>query len=181
MTAEKPRSVRREMLEARAEWELIFSEHARTEIASPIQDPPKAKSAIAAEHRTAWVDQLFQGLEVGATSSGKTVISKQGTEIHEVFLDQLPSHAVIGRHPDCHIQLEAYKLGLFHAVLLKRDGGVCVESIEVEFGTLLNRKRIATGNPLCCTTSLWSMSPASSCASASRIRLPHRRRTPWKV
>jgi hypothetical protein len=53
--------------------------------------------------------------------------------------------SVIGRHPVAHIQLEAYKLGLFHIVLRKKDDRLYVEAIDEDYGTLLNRKKIQAG------------------------------------
>jgi glycine betaine catabolism B len=60
----------------------------------------------------------------------------------------LNQDTVIGRHPEAHIQLEAYKLGLFHIVLRKKDDRLYVEAIDEEYGTLLNRKKINAGQPV---------------------------------
>jgi glycine betaine catabolism B len=60
----------------------------------------------------------------------------------------LNQETVIGRHPEAHIQLEAYKFGLFHIVLRKKDDRFYVEAIDEDYGTLLNRKKIKAAQPV---------------------------------
>ena len=62
-------------------------------------------------------------------------------------IDPLGSWTIVGRHPRAHIQLEAYKLGLFHAAFHKKDGGFYLRAIDLECGTLLDRKKIKAGVP----------------------------------
>src|SRR5258706_4297349 len=59
----------------------------------------------------------------------------------------LGSWTVVGRHRRAHIQLEAYKLGLFHAAFHKKDGRFYLRAIDLECGTLLDRKKIKAGVP----------------------------------
>lgn len=85
-----------------------------------------------------WLTRLFQGEGFYGNPSDKMIILKNGVEVHEVPIEQLNQDTVIGRHPEAHIQLEAYKLGLFHIVLRKKDDRLYVEAIDDEYGTLLN-------------------------------------------
>jgi FHA domain len=75
------------------------------------------------------------------------VILKYGVEVMEFPISELAGDTIIGRHPGAHIQLEAYKLGLFHAVIRKRDGKLYAEALDVEHGMLLDRKKIKTATP----------------------------------
>jgi hypothetical protein len=49
-------------------------------------------------------------------------------------IDPLGSWTVVGRHPGAHIQLEAYKLGLFHAAFHKKDGRGSVTATVARHG-----------------------------------------------
>jgi ferredoxin-NADP reductase len=95
-----------------------------------------------------WVDRLFAGEESYANSPDKIVILQNGVEIEDVPIDPLGSWTVVGRHPRAHIQLEAYKLGLFHAAFHKKDGRLYLRAIDLECGTLLDRKKIKAGVPV---------------------------------
>jgi glycine betaine catabolism B len=95
-----------------------------------------------------WVDRLFAGEESYANSPDKIVILQNGVEIEDVPIDPLGSWTVVGRHPRAHIQLEAYKLGLFHAAFHKKDGRFYLRAIDLECGTLLDRKKIKAGVPV---------------------------------
>jgi pSer/pThr/pTyr-binding forkhead associated (FHA) protein len=91
---------------------------------------------------------LFQGEGFYGNPSDKMIILKNGVEVHEVPIEQLNQETVIGRHPEAHIQLEAYKLGLYHIVLRKKDDRLYVEAIDEDYGTLLNRKKIKAAQPV---------------------------------
>src|ERR1700691_77514 len=95
-----------------------------------------------------WVDRLFAGEESYANSPDKIVILQNGVEIEDVPIDPLGSWTVVGRHPRAHIQLEAYKLGLFHAAFHKKDGRFYLQAIDLECGTLLDRKKVKAGVPV---------------------------------
>src|ERR1700754_1774347 len=98
--------------------------------------------------RKTWVDRLFAGEESYAHSPDKIVILRNGVEIEDVPIDPLGSWTVVGRHPRAHIQLEACRLGLFHAAFHKKDGGFYLRAIDLECGTLLDRKKIKAGVPV---------------------------------
>ena len=103
---------------------------------------------ILLRRRKTWVDRLFAGEESYANSPDKIVILQNGVEIEDVPIDPLGSWTVVGRHPRAHIQLEAYKLGLFHAAFHKKDGRFYLRAIDLECGTLLDRKKIKAGVPV---------------------------------
>jgi glycine betaine catabolism B len=107
---------------------------------------PQSETLVG--HRKTWVDQLFAGEGSYGNSPDKIVILQNGVEIENVPIDPLGSWTVIGRHPQAHIQLEAYKLGLFHAVFHKKDGRIYLSAIDLEYGTLLDRKKIKAGVPV---------------------------------
>jgi ferredoxin-NADP reductase len=134
--------------EERTFWERTFSAAERTVVAFRAAQKRARKFAIPSEHRTSWIDEVFEGPKPGPGSIDKMVILKNGIEIHEVPVDRLAGDTVIGRHPDAHLQLEAYKLGLFHLVIRKADGRLYAEAIESEYGTLVERKKIQTGKPV---------------------------------
>jgi glycine betaine catabolism B len=98
--------------------------------------------------RKTWVDRLFAGEKSYANSPDKIVILQNGVEIEDVPIDPLGSWTVVGRHPRAHIQLEACRLGLFHAAFHKKDGGFYLRAIDLECGTLLDRKKIRAGVPV---------------------------------
>ena len=117
-----------------------------------VADGPGGSSTPQSEtlvrRRKTWVDRLFAGEESYANSPDKIVILQNGVEIEDVPIDPLGSWTVVGRHPRAHIQLEAYKLGLFHAAFHKKDGGFYLRAIDLECGTLLDRKKIKAGVPV---------------------------------
>jgi glycine betaine catabolism B len=106
------------------------------------------QSEFLVRRRKTWVDRLFAGEESYANSPDKIVILQNGVEIEDVPIDPLGSWTVVGRHPRAHIQLEAYKLGLFHAAFHKKDGRFYLRAIDLECGTLLDRKKIKAGVPV---------------------------------
>src|SRR5258705_2821620 len=106
------------------------------------------QSATLVRRRKTWVDRLFAGEESYANSPDKIVILQNGVEIEDVPIDPLGSWTVVGRHPRAHIQLEAHKLGLFHAAFHKKDGRFYLGAIDLECGTLLDRKKIKAGAPV---------------------------------
>src|SRR6201987_744165 len=110
--------------------------------------PSTPQSETLARRRNTWVDRFFAGEESYANSVDKIVILKNGVEIEDVPIDPLGSWTVVGRHPRAHIQLEAYKLGLFHAAFHKKDGRFYLRAIDLECGTLLDRKKIKAGVPV---------------------------------
>jgi ferredoxin-NADP reductase len=117
-----------------------------------VADSPEGSSTSQSEtlvcRRKTWVDRLFAGEESYSSSPDKIVILQNGLEIEDVPIDPLGSWTVVGRHPRADIQLEAYKLGLFHASFHKKDGRFYLWAIDLECGTLLDRKKIKAGVPV---------------------------------
>jgi glycine betaine catabolism B len=109
--------------------------------------PSTPQSETFVRRRKTWVDRLFAGEESYTNSPDKIVILQNGVEIEDVPIDPLGSWTIVGRHPRAHIQLEAYKLGLFHASFHKKDGRFYLWAIDLECGTLLDRKKIKAGVP----------------------------------
>src|SRR3979411_875500 len=127
-------------------WEQLFPGLPAPVI---VRDGPGGSSTPQSEtlvrRRKTWVDRLFAGEESYANSPDKIVILQNGVEIEDVPIDPLGSWTVVGRHLRAPIQLEAYKLGLFHAAFHKKDGRFYLRAIEFECGTLLDRKKIKAG------------------------------------
>jgi glycine betaine catabolism B len=117
-----------------------------------VADSPGGSSTPQSEtlvrRRKTWVDRLFAGEESYTNSPDKIVILQNGVEIEDVPIDPLGSWTIVGRHPRAHIQLEAYKLGPFHASFQKKDGRFYLWAIDLECGTLLDRKKIKAGVPI---------------------------------
>jgi glycine betaine catabolism B len=95
-----------------------------------------------------WLTRLFQGDQFYGNPDDKMAILKNGVEVHEIAVDKLGQETVIGRHPTAQLQLEAYKLGLFHAVIRKKDAKLYIEGLDLENGTLLNRKKLKPKVPV---------------------------------
>ena len=128
---------------------MFFSED------GPIFSPPEGSREKSAHHTAKvgaagelWLTRLFQGDQFYDNPDDKMAILKNGVEVHEITIDQLGRETVIGRHPTAHLQLEAYKLGLFHAVLRKKDQKLYIEGLDLENGTLLNRKKLKPKVPV---------------------------------
>jgi glycine betaine catabolism B len=136
------------VLEERAFWQQVFAAKPRTVVAADRIGKSKQETTNAGERQNLWVDRLFAGHNFYANASDKMVISKDGTEIDEIPIGELAGETIIGRHPDAHIQLEAYKLGLFHVVIRKWDGKLYVEAIDSDHGILLDRKKVKTATPV---------------------------------
>lgn len=137
-----------ELLEERAFWKQIFSAKPRTIVSPETLERARRKAAAVGRVQASWIDRLFAGHDFYANASDKMVILKNGVEVLEFPIDQLAGDTIIGRHPNAHIQLEAYKLGLFHAVIRKKDGRIYVEAIDAEHGILLDRKKVKTATPI---------------------------------
>jgi glycine betaine catabolism B len=116
--------------------------------------PAKSKAEPLSKPRTIgrsgelWIARLFEGHPSAATSADRMLILKNGVVVDEVVLDDLKPETVIGRHPNADIQLEAYKLGMFHACILKNGGRYYVEGLDTENGTLINRKKLKLKRPV---------------------------------
>ncbi len=136
------------VLEERAFWQEVFSARPRTIVAPDKIGKAKHEPRNVGTRQDSWVDRLFAGRDFYANASDTMVIVKNGIEINEIPISELAGDTVIGRHPDAHIQLEAYKLGLFHVVIRKKDGRVYAEAIDVEHGILLDRKKVKTATPV---------------------------------
>src|SRR3981081_4660315 len=138
-----------------------------------VADGPGGSSTPQSEtlvrRRKTWVDRLFAGEESYANSPDKIVILQNGVEIEDVPIDPLGSWTVVGRHPRAHIQLEAYKLGLFHAAFHKKDGRFYLRAIALECGTLLDTKKIKAGVPV----HPWYRVLGDSHGHPRRTRHPH--------
>src|SRR3984957_2969293 len=117
-----------------------------------VADSPGGSSTPQSEtlvrRRKTWVDRLFAGEASYTNSPDKIVILQNGVELEDVPIDPLGSWTIVGRHPRAHIQLEACQLGPFHASFHKKDGRFYLWAIDLECGTLLDRKKIKAGVPI---------------------------------
>ncbi|MGR9046933.1 MAG: FAD-binding oxidoreductase [Gammaproteobacteria bacterium] len=95
-----------------------------------------------------WLNRLFAGKQPGPVSGDKLLVYKDGVVVYEIALDQLGRETVIGRHPDADLQLESYKLSMFHAVILQQDGNFYIESLDDDNGILIRRKKIKCKTPV---------------------------------
>lgn len=95
-----------------------------------------------------WLTRLFRGDQFYGNPDDKIAILKNGVEIGEIAIGQLDRETVIGRHPTAQLQLEAHRLGLFHAIIRKRDEKLFIEGLDLENGTLLNRKKLKPKVPV---------------------------------
>src|SRR5258705_2323837 len=138
-----------------------------------VSSTPQSETLV--RRRKTWVDRLFAGEESYANSPHKIVILQNGVEIEDWPIDPLGSWTVVGRRPRAHIQLEAYKLGLFHAAFHKKDGRFYLGATDLECGTLLDRKKIKAGLPVPIRAGALVDSPRHPL----RIRRSHAPPPPW--
>jgi ferredoxin-NADP reductase len=129
-------------------WGQLFAGLPAPVIVADRPGSPTPQSETLIRRRTAWVDRLFAGEQSYASSPDKIVILQNGAEIEDVPIDPLGSWTVVGRHPRAHIQLEADRLGPFHAAFHKKDGRLYLRAIDLECGTLLDRKKVKAGVPV---------------------------------
>jgi ferredoxin-NADP reductase len=130
-------------------WGQLFAGlPAPVTVAEGLGGSPTPQSETFVRRRKTWVDRLFAGEESDANSADKIVILHNGVEIEDVPIDPLGAWTFVGRHSLAHIQLDAHKLGLFHAAFQKKEGSFYLRSIDLECGTLLDRKKIRAGVPV---------------------------------
>lgn len=91
-----------------------------------------------------WLTRLFRGGSSEASTTDRMLVLKGGAAVYEIPLERMGRETVIGRHPSTDLQLESYKLALYHTVVLKNEGRLYVESLDFDNGTLVNRKKLKT-------------------------------------
>jgi glycine betaine catabolism B len=82
---------------------------------------PLSKPTTIGKAGELWISRLFKGHPSTVTSGDRMLILRNGAVVHEAVLDDLKPETVIGRHPNADIQLEAFKLGMFHACIPTGD------------------------------------------------------------
>jgi len=95
-----------------------------------------------------WAARLFQGGALAEDPHDKLAVLKNGAVVHEIPVQRMGEETVVGRHPTCDLQLESYKLALYHVVIHKKEGKLYVESLDFEAGALINRKKLKPKAPL---------------------------------
>jgi len=89
-----------------------------------------------------WATRLFQGGAANEDPHDKLAVIKNGAVVHEIPVQRMGDQTVVGRHPSCDLQLESYKLALYHLVIHRKEGKLYVESLDFEAGALINRKKL---------------------------------------
>jgi glycine betaine catabolism B len=95
-----------------------------------------------------WLQRLFKGVPIDANPGDKMTVMKDGAVVYEIPLIQMGQETVIGRHPSADLQLESYKLAMYHVAILQHGGNFYVEALDVENGVLLDRKKIKPKTPV---------------------------------
>ena len=98
--------------------------------------------------RDLWLQRLFRGAPIDANPGDKMTVLKGGVVVHEIPLIQMGREMVIGRHPSADLQLESFKLAMFHVAILQRGGKYYVEGLDLESGVLLDRKKLKPNTPV---------------------------------
>jgi ferredoxin-NADP reductase len=136
-------------------WDSDFWERTFFSEAGPIFTPSPGRAEKSetdgAKLRPAgdmWLLRLFQGEAFYSHQDDKLVVLKNGVEIHEIAIAQLAGETVVGRHPKAQIQLEAYRLGLFHLAIRKKADRLFVEALDIQNGALLNRRQLSPRVPV---------------------------------
>ena len=127
----------------------FFADH------QPAKPLARRKHDVTAQHPAKvgakgelWLQRLFQGVPIDANPGDKMTVMKDGVVVHEIPLTQLGQETVIGRHPNADLQLESYKLAMYHVAILKHEGKFYAEGLDLESGTLLNRKKLKPKTPV---------------------------------
>ncbi len=89
-----------------------------------------------------WITSLFKGYSVNLASNDRMSVLKDGVVVQEIMLDILDPVTLIGRHPGADIQLEYYKLGMYHLGIIKHEQQYYAESMDLTAGSLINRKKM---------------------------------------
>ena len=89
-----------------------------------------------------WLRRFFRAVPIDANPGDRMTVWKDGVVVHEIPLIQMGQETVIGRHPSADLELEPYKLAMFHVVILQRGGKFYVEALDLENGALLARKKM---------------------------------------
>jgi ferredoxin-NADP reductase len=126
---------------------FFFEEGAVFSLPKGSKEKLASDTAKVGDTRELWLKRLFQGDQYYRHPDHKIAVLKNGVEIYEIAIDQLGRETVVGRHPAADLQLEAHKLGLFHALIRKEDEKLYIEGIDLENGTLLNRKKLKPKAP----------------------------------
>jgi glycine betaine catabolism B len=95
-----------------------------------------------------WLKRLFEGLPTDPNPGDQMTVMKDGVVIHAIPLAQLGRETIIGRHPSADLQLESYKLAMHHVAILQHGGKFYVEGLDLESGTLFNRKKLKPKTPV---------------------------------
>jgi glycine betaine catabolism B len=92
-----------------------------------------------------WLRRLFDGMPVDQNPGDQMIVKKDGAIVHAIPLSQLGPETVVGRHPSADLQIESNKLAMYHMAILKYGGKYYLQGLDIESGTLLNRKKL---NPM---------------------------------
>jgi ferredoxin-NADP reductase len=111
-------------------------------------DEPVGRSPASRPRGELWLRRLFEGDSANAQSGEKLSVMRDGEVIQEVPLKPLGPQTIIGRHPSADLQLEFSRLAMQHALLHKRGGKFYIEGLDLDNGTLLDRKKIKPRTPI---------------------------------
>jgi ferredoxin-NADP reductase len=114
----------------------VFLEHAPKK---SFEDKSSNKIAATSD---VWISNLFKGYNANLAANDRMSVLKDGVVVQEIMLEILDAVTIIGRHPSADIQLESYKLGMFHLGIIKHEQRYYVESMDLTAGCLINRKKM---------------------------------------
>ncbi len=112
------------------------------------QDLTVPASARVGEDGELWLQQLFSGEHLHASGNDRLRVYKEGAVIHEIPLARSSRETLIGRHPDADLQLESFKLGMYHAAIHRHENRVYIENLDSENGLFYNRRRLDYRSPV---------------------------------
>jgi glycine betaine catabolism B len=122
------------------------------QVASPMarrkRDVTGPHPAHAGAGRALWLTRLFEGLPTDPNPSDQMSVFKDGVAVHAIPLAELGRETIIGRHPSADLQLESYKLAMHHVAILQNGGKFFVEGLDLQAGTLLDRKKLKPKTPV---------------------------------
>ena len=95
-----------------------------------------------------WLTRLFEGLPKDPSPGDQMSVLKDGVAVHAIPLAELGRETIIGRHPSADLQLESYKLAMHHVAILQHGGKFYVEGLDLQAGTLLDRKKLKPKTPV---------------------------------
>lgn len=116
-------------------------ERRKHDLIAPQNSPVTAQAEL-------WMKRLFEGVPSDHDPGDRMIVMQNGLVVHEIALDRLDTETLVGRHPNADLQLESYKMGMYHLALIRSGGHLYLRSLDQDVGMLLDRKKVTSRSPI---------------------------------